>query len=144
MKEVSQLINDRLAGDTTGTDNLQDLLGGSGRISRGFQSKQIQENSLIFWIFTATPNQLGGDRVKIIEEFWEFSVFSDRHMEILTRIRRLLDDHRFTVPSSYTEIKSLRSVWDWEGPPTFDENLKTGRRDMRFRFFIGPAAVDPI
>lgn len=99
---------------------------------------------MVYWIFTATPNQLGGDRVKIIEEFWQFSIFSDRHMEILTRIRRLFDDRRFTIPSSYVEIASLRSVWDWEGPPTFDENLKTGRRDMRFRFFIGPAAVDPI
>ena len=144
MKEVAQLIHDRLTGDTSGTDNLESLLGASGRIYRGFQSQQIQDNSLVYWIFTATPNQLGGDRVKILEEFWQFSVFSGRHMEILTRIRRLFDDRRFTIPSSYNEIGSLSSVWEWEGPPTFDENLKTGRRDVMLRFFVGPKAVDPI
>lgn len=143
MKDVETLIFSRLTGDT-GTDSLEDLLGGSGRIAYGFQSADTQAPSIRYWNFTSGPGLLTGDFIRTWEEFYQFDIFSNLHPDINFRLKRLFDGRCFAIPGSFTQAGAASSVWDWEGPDAFDETLEVMSKSIRFRFFVIPTAQDPI
>ena len=144
MKEIEQLIVTRLTGDTGAGETLKTFLGSTDRIINGRQLKVSQVPSLVFMKFIENPGSLYTEGPVSWESFYSFQIFSDRYTEIAFRLKRLLDNYRYTIPSANTDIGSLVSLFDWEGQDDFDEDLKVGKKEMRFRFFSTQKAADPI
>lgn len=144
MKEIEELIVSRLTGDTGAGETLQTFLGNTDRILNGKQIQPSKVPSLVFSKFFENPGTLYTEGPVSWESFYLFQIFSDRYTEIAFRIKRLLDNFQYTVPEANTDIGSLVSLFDWEGEDDFDEDLRVGRKDMRFRFFSTMKANDPI
>lgn len=140
MKEVETLIYSRMTGDSA----LVTLCGGTGHIKFAYQSGEPQVPQMTYFMMASTPGILTGDFVRSFSELYQFTIFSNQHPDIINRMKRLFDGTVFTVPSNYTELGKLESVFDWEGPDGFDESLEVMRKDVRFRFFAIPKAQNPI
>jgi len=140
MKDVETLIFSRMTADAT----LVNLCGGTGHIKFAFQSGEPSVPQLTYFMVTSNPGILVGDFARTIIETYQFSIFSNQHPDIVSRLKRLFDGMVFTVPSNYTELGKLESVYDWEGPDGFDESLEVMRKDIRFRFMAVPKAQNPI
>lgn len=144
MKEVEQLIYSRLTADTEPTNGIVALLGNSNRILHAYQSAVPTVPSLTFHVYAQTPGLLGGDFVRQVELFIQFNIFAANYAEITFRLFRLFNSHTFSVPGNYTQIGQVSSIYDWESPDGFDEQLEIQRKDVRYRFFVVPKAQNPI
>jgi len=140
MKEVETFIFSRMTGDAT----LVNLCGGAGHIKFAFQSGEPQVPQLTYYLLSSTPGLLVGDFARTYTELYQFTIFSNQHPDIVSRLKRLFDGMVYTVAPSSTELGKLESVFDWEGPDGFDESLEVMRKDIRFRFFVAPKAQNPI
>lgn len=144
MRQVAEMIYQRMTADTAASVSLQAILGGSGRIKAGFQNATPKAPCITFQKFTAIPGHMQGGIGRTHEEFYLFSIFSDRYPDLVYRLKALFDGYSFLVPSSKTQVGRVSSQWDWEGPDLFDEALQVGRKDVRYRFFVVPKAINPI
>lgn len=144
MKEVEQLVYSRLIADTEAVNGLVALVGGVGNILHGYQSALPTVPSVTFHVYTQTPGLLGGDFIRQVELFIQFNIFASNYSDISFRLFKLFNAYCFSVPSNYTQIGSVTSIWDWEGPDGFDEQLEIQRKDVRYRFFVVPKAQNPI
>jgi len=144
VKEVEQLVYARLIGDTEVTNGLVALLGNSSRILHAYQSTDPTVPRLTFSVYTSTPGNLGGDFIREMELFIQFNVFAANYSDIIFRLFRLFNGHQFAVPTNYVQVGQVSSIWDWEGPDGFDEQLEIQRKDVRYRFFVVPKAQNPI
>ena len=143
MKEVEQLVYTRLTGDI-GATGLVGLLGSADRILHGFQSAQPTVPGLTFHIYAQTPGLLGGDFIRQTELFIQFNIFAANYSEISFRLFMLFNGHCFAVPTNYVQVGQVSSIYDWESPDGFDEQLEIQRKDVRYRFFVVPKAQVPI
>ena len=144
MKEVEQLVYARLIGDTEVVNGLVALVGGSSNIIHGYQSALPSVPSVTFHVFTQTMGHLSGDFARTIELFIQFNIFAANYSEITFRLFKLFNGYCFSVPTNYAQIGQVSSIWDWEGPDGFDEQLEIQRKDVRYRFFVVPKAQSPI
>lgn len=144
MKEVEQLVYARLIGDTEPVNGLVALAGGAGNILHAYQSAQPTVPGVTFHIYTQAPGLLGGDFVRTTELYIQFNIFASNYEDIVFRLFRLFNGHSFAVPTNYVQVGQVSSIWDWEGPDGFDEQLEIQRKDVRYRFFVVPKAQNPI
>lgn len=144
MKEVEQLVYARMIADTEATNGLVPLLGNVGNILHAFQSSEPTVPSLTFHVYTQAPGLLGGDFIRQMELFLQFNIFAANYADITFRLFKLFNSHVFAVPSNYKQIGQVSSVWDWEGPDGYDEQLEIQKKDVRFKFFVIPKAQNPI
>lgn len=141
MITIQQRIYSRLTGDTAATVSLQALLGSSGRIYAGMDADLAKAPSIVFNNLTNIPGELNSDSVQTDVEFYTFKVFANNCIQIISRLRALLDRYTF---AETTEAGVLRCVWDSDGPDLFDEDLKVRRKDARFRIYSAPKAIGPV
>jgi hypothetical protein len=120
------------------------LLGAADRILHAFQSATPPAPGLTYQVFNSTPGLLTGDFVRTMIVFIQFNIFANNYPDISFRLKKLFDGYCFTVPGGYTQLGTLTSVFDWEGPDGFDEQLQVQRKDVRYRFFAAPKAQSPI
>jgi len=141
MRECDELIYQRLIGDS-GLVNL--LQGEVARIGYGFQL-QAEDNvpQLRFFQMAGIPGTLVGDFARTWEYTYEFGVWASNYVDIISRLKRLLDGYNFSVTGT-AEVGAVRSVFDWDGPDQYDEVREVSRKDVRFRFFVVPKAQNPI
>ena len=144
MKEVEQLIYARLIADTEATYGLVSLLGNVNRILHAYQSAQPTVPGLTFHVYTQAPGILQGDFIRTVELFIQFNIFAANYSDITFRLFKLFNSHTFAVPTNYVQVGQVSSIWDWEGPDGFDEQLEIQRKDVRYRFFVVPKAQNPI
>lgn len=144
MITIQQRIYSRLTGDVANTNgsSLQTLLGGSGRIFAGMDyTIPLESPCVAFNNLTNVPGAINSDFVQTDVEFYVFKVFADNCIQIISRLRQLLDRYTFAETS---EAGVLKCVWDNDGPDLFDEDLKVRRKDVRFRVYSSPKAVGPV
>lgn len=141
MITIQQRIYARLTGDTAATVSLQALLGSSGRIYGGLDQALPQTPSIVFNNVSNIPGEINSDNVQTDVEFYTFKVFANNCLQIISRLRILLDRYTF---AETTEAGVLRCVWDNDGPDLFDDDLKVRRKDVRFRIYSMPKAVGPV
>lgn len=141
MITIQERINARLTGDTAATVSLEALLGSSGRIYAGLDAALTQAPSVVFNNLSNIPGDIGGDWVQSDVEIYSFKVFANNCIQIISRLRQLLDRYTFAETS---EAGVLKCVWDSDGPDLFDEDLKVRRKDTRFRVYSMPKAVGPV
>lgn len=141
MKECDELIYQRMITDT----GLVALLNGeTARIGYGFQlNAENNSPQLRFFEMAGVPGMLTGDFARTWEYTYEFGVWSNQYVDIISRLKRLFDGYSFTVTGT-TEIGAVRSVFDWDGPDQYDEVREVALKNVRFRFFVIPKAQDPI
>jgi len=144
VKEVEELIYARLTGDTEPVNGIVALLGNVNRILHAYQSADPTVPALTFHVYTQTPGQLTGDFIRTTELFIQFNIFAANYSDIVFRLFRLFNGHQFAVPTNYVQVGQVSSIWDWEGPDGFDEQLEIQRKDVRYRFFVVPKAQNPI
>lgn len=141
MITIQERIYSRLTGDTAATVSLQALLGSSGRIVAGLDYDLVKAPCIAFNLLSSIPGEINSDNVMTDVEYYTFKVFADNCIQIINRLRVLLDRYTFTET---TEAGVLRCVWDGDGPDLFDEDLNCRRRDTRFRIYSMPKAVGPV
>jgi hypothetical protein len=144
MITIQQRLNSRLIGDVADVhgSSLQTLLGGSGRIFAGMDyTIPLKSPSIVFNSLANVPGDIQGDTVSTDVEHYTFKIFSNSCIQIITRLRVLLDRYTFVET---TEAGVLRCVWDSDGPDLFDEDLKVRRKDTRFRIYSMTKAVGPV
>lgn len=141
MITIQERIYSRLTGDTSGSSSLQVLLGGSGRIVAGLDYAELKSPCVAFNNMSNIPGEVNSDNVQTDVEFYTFRVFADNCIQIISRLRQLLDRYTFTET---TEAGVLRCVWDSDGPDLFDDNLNIRRKDTRFRVYSMPKGIGPV
>jgi len=141
MKECDELIYQRLIGDAT---LLNYFNSETARIGYGFQL-QADNNSpqLRYYQMVGIPGTVTGDWAQTWEYTYEFGIWSNQYVDIMSRMKRLFDGYNFST-TGLTELGAVRSVFDWEGPDEYDEVREVSRKDIRFRFFVIPKAQAPI
>ena|SRR3990167_1235904 len=137
MKTVEEALMTRLTGDAT----LVSLLGGSGRIYHAMEKVEPKINSITFMAITSVPEGLTGDVVMSRREDYMLSIFHNQYEDVLDRIFKLLHMYQFPTPSDAGIVKAM---WDWEGPDEFDEDLKVGKKTVRYKFYVVRQAFAPI
>lgn len=146
MKELEQLIYSRCVADSAATVGLTVLLGGTTHILHGFE-RAIPKGGdyLTFQVYSAGPGNLSGDyAARTMEIFVQFNIYSKSYANIANRLRLLFDGYRFDVPTNYTDVGSVRGLYDFEGPDGYDESLEVQSKVLRFRFLVVPKAAAPI
>lgn len=144
MKAVEELVYARLIADTA-VGGVVALLGGdSARILHAFQSNVPPSPGVTFHVWNTVPGLLTGDFVRQMILFMQFNIYSPVYTDIVFRLKRLFDGYCFTVPAVNAQLGSVSSVFDWEGPDGFDEQLQQQRKDVRYRFFVVPKAQNPV
>lgn len=141
MITIQEKIYARLTGDTAATVSLQALLGSSGRIFAGLDADLVKAPCLAFNNLSNIAGDVRGDSVQTDVEIYTFKVFASNCIQIISRLRALLDRYTF---AETTEAGGLRCVWDSDGPDLFDEDLKVRRKDARFRVYSVPKTIGPI
>ncbi len=137
MTSVEAAIMTRLTGDSV----LVSLLGGSGRIYHALEGNAPKVGSLTFMETTSIPALLDARNVQVQETYYMLTVFHDQYQDVLDRVYRLLHLYQFPTPS---DAGISRVVWDWSGPDGFDEDLKVGRKQVRYKFYVARKAQAPI
>lgn len=150
MKEVETLVFQRMKNDTV-TGGIRNLLGEtvpmSGNPTRILHAYQVSDPSapgVTFGIFSSTAGQVPHLTREI---FMQFSIFAQNHAEIARRLVRLFDRHQHDlalISGGAQEVGGVASVFDFEGPDSYDEGLEVQKKDLRFRFFVVPKAQNPI
>jgi hypothetical protein len=141
MKEVDELIYQRLKNDSGIMGHLSNQV---GRIGYGFQLQAgLNSPQLRYTQAIGNPGRLTGDFARTLEYIYEFGVWSNSNVDVISRLKRLFDGHTFTI-SGTSEAGAVRSVFFWDGPDTYDEGLEIGRKDVQFKFFVIPKAQNPI
>lgn len=134
---IQAKLYSRLTGDIT----LVNLLGGSGRIYHALEGKEPIAGSLTYMMMPSVPNASSADSAQILNQYFQIMIFARNYNAVAERVYKLLENYRFSEPSDAGEpIANL----DWIGEDNFDEALKVGRKDMRFRVLVIPKAVAPI
>lgn len=141
MITIREKIYSRLTGDTAATVSLQALLGGSGRIIAGLDYDLVKSPCIAFDNLTNIPGDVNSDKVMTEVEFFSFKVFADNCIQIISRLKILLDRYTFAETA---EAGVLRCVWDSDGPDLYDDDLHCRRKDTRFRIYSMPKAVGPV
>jgi len=109
---------------------------GLKKIKHGHQKNVKDVPALNFYLFQMLPGLLRGNHTRTYEAIYEFGAFASTYYELTSRIKLLFDGWCFNVPSSYTEVGKVSSVFDWEGSEGFDETLKENFRFVRIRFLV--------
>lgn len=144
MITIQQRIYSRLTGDSVDKNGscLQTLLGGSGRVFAGMDYVvPLKSPCVVLNNLANIPGHLDSDFVQTDIETYTFKVFADNCVQIISRLRQLLDRYTF---AETTEAGVLKCVWDSDGPDLFDEDLKVRRKDARFRIYSMPKAVGSV
>lgn len=137
LESVQTKIFARVDGDAT----LKSLLGGNDRIFHGLEAVQPQINSIRYGMEIGVPGLLQADNVQSEEQYYKFQVYSDRYNAVIKQIRALLDRYRLGDTS---DAAAPIGVLDWVGPDDFDEGLKCGKKEIRFRVFVIPKPLGPV
>jgi len=150
MKEVERIVYARIVADS-GTGGILNLLGEtlplSGvpvRFLHAYQVKDPPSPGLVYSILSSVKGSIPR---QVREVFVSFEIFSQDYETIGFRLMRLFDgiQHDLSVISGgATQIGGVSSVFDFEGPDGFDEQLAVQKKDLRFRFFATVKAQDPI
>ncbi len=151
MKEVEQIVYQRMIADTEATVGLLALLGESVTppitITRILHSHQVAtppSPGLVYGILSSIKN---ASPKQIREVFINFAIYSQDYSSIGFRLMRLFDgiQHPLSLISGgASQVGGVSSVFDFEGPDGFDESLQVQKKDMRFRFFATVKAQNPI
>lgn len=144
MKEAEQLIYARLTGDTQATVGLVALLGTTAHIMHAFQNVIPVVPYLTYHVFTGGKGLLGGNFTRSLDLVFQFNMFGFNYRDVIMRLRQLFDGYRFDVPGNYTDVGQLRSVFDFEGPDSYNEQLEVPMSLVRYRCFVTPKAWNPI
>ncbi len=144
MKEVETLVYSRLSGDSQATIGLLALLGDATHIVHAFQMIIPEVPYLTFQIFSQTKGLLGGNFARSIDVFMQFNAYGQNYADVVARLRHLFDGYRFDIPGNFTEVGQCRSVFDFEGPDGYDDQLEVQSKQVRYRFFVTPKAWNPI
>ena len=144
MKEVETLVYSRLTGDNEATIGILALLGSSTHIMHAFEDIVPVLPYLTFQIFSIGQGILGGNFGRSLSVMVQFNAFGTNYADVLARVRKLFDGYRFDVPSQYTDVGQLRSVFDFEGPDGWDAGLEVPSKQVRYQFFVTPKAWNPI
>lgn len=141
MKEVDELIYQRMIGDT----GLVALLNSqASRIGYGFQLNADNNSpQLRFHQVLGQRGSVTGHRSTTWEYIYEFGIWSNQYVDIISRLKRLFDGHCFSVTGT-NEIGSVSAIFETDGPDQYDEGLEVNRKDLRFRFFVVQKAQNPI
>lgn len=137
LETVQEKIFARVDGDTT----LKTILGGNSRIFHGQEGIQPQINSIRYSMVVGVPGLLQADNVQSEEQYYQFQVYSDRYNAAIKQIRALLDRYRLGETS---DAAAPIGVLDWVGPDDFDEGLKCGKKEIRFRVFVISKPLGPV
>lgn len=144
MITIQQRLYSRLTADTVDKSGscLATLLGSVARVFAGMDyTIPLEAPCLVFNSLANVPGHINADMVLTDVETYTFKVFADNCIQIISRLRILLDRYTFAETS---EAGVLRCVWDSDGPDLFDEDLKVRRKDCRFRIYSMPKAVGPV
>lgn len=152
MKEVEEIVYRRIAGDN-GTGGILHLLGEtltsggtyqSTRVLHTFQVATPPSPGLTFGIFSAPKGSLPRFTREV---FVTFNIYAQNYSEISFRLLRLFDGIRHSVSvisGGSVQVGGVSSVFDFEGPDGYNDQLSTQQKDMRFRFFAVTKAQNPI
>ncbi len=138
---ILETVQERIFSRVDGDAALKVLLGGSNRIFKGQQGLQPQINSIRYSNVIDVPGSLQADNVQSDEQYYQFQIYSDRFNEVVKQMRALLDRYRLAATS---DAAAPIGVLDWVGPDEFDEGLKCGKKEIRFRFFVIPKPLGPV
>jgi hypothetical protein len=144
MNEVEELVESRLLADTDAVNGIVTLLGGAGHIVHAFQTEIPEVPYLTFQIFSAGKGLLTGNFARSLDLFFQFNIFAVNYPDIMKRLRQLFDGYRFDIPTNFTDVGQVRSVFEFEGPDGYDETLEVQSKQVRYRFFVTPKAWNPI
>lgn len=137
LNSFQTLLYSRVNGDTT----LAGLLGGSGRFFHGFENNQPQQSSLSYIMEPSVPGNIRADNADSFEQYFMFSIFANNYNAIAERLFSLLHKFRFAAAS---DMGGAISFCEWIGPDSFDEDLKCGKKQMRFRVLTVLKPQNPI
>lgn len=140
MKDIETLIYDRLTTDAP----LVALMGGAGRIYKGFQNIVPQKPQLTYWAVTGTTGRLNTDVTKSLDYFYQFAIYANNYLDILIRVRRLFDKKVFDSIPEFEEADCVIGAWDADLPDTWDNDLAVKRKDCRIRFIVKTKSLNPI
>lgn len=152
MKEVEQIVYQTIIADN-GSGGVLDLLGehlpiASGgtveRVLHSFQLSTPPSPGLTYGIFSAPKGQIPRFTREV---FVTFNIFAPNYSEIGFRLGRLFDgvQHSLSLISGgSTQVGGVSSVFDFEGPDGYNEQLATQQKDLRFRFFAVTKAQNPL
>lgn len=137
LNSLQAKIYSRVNGDST----LQTLLGGSGRFWHGFEPLEPKIGSLSYIQEVVVPGRIQADNAQSYEQFFMFSIFAQNYNAIAERLYSLLHNYRFSESS---DMGAAICMSDWIGPDSFDEGLKCGKKQMRFRVLSVLKPQNPI
>lgn len=137
---VQTALYSRLTADTSSV-GLVGLLGAAARILHADEGGIPTAPMLTYRQSLAQPGQSSADRAPINEMYFEFQIFAVNYNAIAERLYRLLHNHRL---GSQNDAGAALGVWVWTSPDQYDEDLKVGRKDLRFRYFVVPKSQAPI
>lgn len=150
MKEVEQVVYQTLVADS-GSGGVLDLLGEtlasggtSERVLHAYQVATPPSPGLTYGVTAAPQGQIPRFTREV---FVTFNIFAANYAEIGFRLMRLFDgrQHDLSVVSGgAAQIGGVSSVFDFEGPDGFDEQLEIQLKNLRFRFFAVLKAQNPI
>ena len=109
---------------------------GWGKMKHGYQQTVTEVPTLIYYLVQTSPGKLRGNHTRTVEAVYEFGAFASTYFELTSRLRLLFDGWTFNVPSNYTEVGKVSSVFEWEGGEGFNETLKQNFRYARIRCFV--------
>lgn len=151
MKEVEIVVYQTMIADVTPSTGLLALLGNSltiplevNRILHAFEVTTPPAPGLTFGIYAAPKGTIPRFTRDV---FVTFNIFANNYQDVAFRLMRLFDGRQHdlsVIPGGPTQIGTLSSVFDFEGPDGFDDTLNIQKKDLRFRFFATMKAQDPI
>lgn len=137
LESFQALLYSRVNGDAT----LQTLLGGSNRFFHGFENNQPKMSSISYVMEVTVPGAIQADNAQSYVQYFMFSIFANNYNAIAERLYSLLHNHRFAATSDQGGAICMS---DWIGPDSFDEDLKCGKKQMRFRVLSVLKPQNPI
>ena len=150
MKEVEVIVYQRVLADNV-SGGVLNLLGESlplsGAPTRFLHAYQVKDPPSPGLVYGVVSSVKGSVPRQVREVFVNFTIYSQDYPSIGFRLMRLFDgiQHSLSVISGgATQIGGVSSVFDFEGPDGFDEQLQVQKKDLRFRFFTTVKAQNPI
>lgn len=138
MRATEEAIMTRLLSDTAINVSLQALLGSTGRVLHGRERAIPKAPGVYYESMANSPGSINSDNAKTSSELYQFRVYADNYENVLYRLRVLLDGYTFP---DQTDVGSIRSVWDADGPDLFDDSLELKVKTVVFRLFTVPKAA---
>lgn len=150
MREVEELIYKRIVADNASGGVLSllgeplPLTGAPTRFLHAYQIKDPPSPGLVYSILSSGKGHIPR---QVRDVFVSFEIYSEVYETIGFRLMRLFDgiQHNLSIISGgATQVGGVSSVFDFEGPDGFDEQLAVQKKDLRFRFFVTVKAQNPI